>query len=143
MGYRIVVTTATRRQVAAGGRFATAEEAEEWAEGMRRYDAVPGEVVDGVPSDTEAASKYDAAALIRADHRDAVASQPLAVDEPDELLDIDQVAAHWGISRESVEQGVARGFKPEPDAGSGRTGKWRRITVAQWDREAAARRSRS
>jgi hypothetical protein len=124
-----------------GGRFATPDLARAWATQQVHLRVTVGEVVDETPEDAEALGKYQAARVVHEDYREWLATHPIEVEDPDELLDIDQAAAHWAITRESVETGVAHGTKPPPDEGSGRLGKWKRITVAQWDAEAPLRRA--
>lgn len=145
VGYRIIVVTAIGRKLACGGRFAALDDAASWGQEMRQYGAIPGEIVDYVPPDIEAMGKRAAWDQIRADQRQALTEGHADVDgDPDELLTLDQLAAHWNISRESVEQDVAHGRKPRPDQRSDsiRGGLWRRATITAWDRDAVLRRSR-
>lgn len=144
VGYRILITTAAGRLIAAGGQFATEDAARAWAVDMhQQYKVTIGPVVTGVPDGAERARARTAQDLARADLREHLAAEPPPVPTDDDpLLDIKEVAARYGIKVESIEQGVLRGVRPPPETGRGRSGRWRRSALDRWDHEAALRRRR-
>ncbi|EFC80176.1 AlpA family transcriptional regulator [Parafrankia sp. EUN1f] len=141
---RILITTATGREVAAGGKFADEAAARAWAEAeVTRYAATVGDVVDEVPPGALQLSAALTVRQARADQRDHAATQPPPpLDGPDRLLDLDEVAERYGMTPDSARRSGERGTLPEPDEGSGRTSRWRLSTLALWDHEAPLRRSR-
>lgn len=143
MGYRVIITTATGQQIAAGGRFPTEEDANDWAAGLSRYDVRVGEVVRGIPDGFVGVRARTALDMARADYRESLNTVTLAPPSGDEdLLTIEDVAGRYGVKVETVETGVLRGTKPAPDFREGRFGLWRPSTLDAWDRGAAERRRR-
>lgn len=143
---RIIITTATSRRIAAGGGFTDAEAAQTWACGLaERYGVTVGEVVTAVPQGLEQARARTAEDIAREDQREALAAAPppAAGGADEEWLSLEQVAARYGVKRQTVAQQVARKVWPGPETGRGVTGGWwRRSTLDRWDREKAERRTR-
>ncbi|MCK9898128.1 hypothetical protein [Frankia sp. AgB32] len=141
---RIIITTATGRQIAAGGGFADDEAARTWARGLAgRYGITVGEVVTAVPQGAEQARARTAEDIAREDQRTALAAAPHPHGEGDQWLTLTEVAARYRVKTTTVEQQVSRGVRPGPEDGEGmRGGLWRSSTLDRWDRERAERSAR-